>query len=236
MSSDIFYHRGSMGDIIYSLPTILSCGGGGLVLGKDDQYNFLKDLLIIQDYINFVIPLKYWKHWNNITKNLDQFRPIHRKNPTKHLAQCHLDIYKMTYDLSQPWINNIKPKHINKIIINRTPRYHDKQLLDWSLLESYHKDCTFIGLESEYKLFLELYEIPIDYYKCSSGLEMAQIIKGSDLFVGNQSLAFSIAEGLKVNRCLEVYYKMPNCMPQNSNGYVDNQINLQLDTYIKRML
>ena len=56
-------------------------------------------------------------------------------------------------------------------------------------------------------------EIPnLEFYDCKEFLEMAQIIKSSKFFLGNLSLGFHIAEGLKVPRLLEgspidvVYY------------------------------
>jgi hypothetical protein len=57
---------------------------------------------------------------------------------------------------------------------------------------------------------------------------MASIIKGSKLFIGNQSLGFAIAEGLKVARILEVFYGKNNCHPQSENGHVGNSINLEM--------
>ena len=48
---------------------------------------------------------------------------------------------------------------------------------------------------------------------------MTQIIAGSKLFVGNQSFAFSVAEGLKHPRVLEVYYQANNCQPHGNDGY-----------------
>ena len=50
-------------------------------------------------------------------------------------------------------------------------------------------------------------------------LELAGIIAGCKLFIGNQSFPFSIAEGLKVPRILEVYYKAANVIPEGENAH-----------------
>ncbi len=50
-------------------------------------------------------------------------------------------------------------------------------------------------------------------------LELAAVIAGSKLFIGNQSFPFSIAEGLKATRLLEVYHRIPNVIPEGKNGY-----------------
>lgn len=48
---------------------------------------------------------------------------------------------------------------------------------------------------------------------------LAALISGSRLFIGNQSFPFAIAEALKVNRLLEVYYNVPNVIVAGRNGY-----------------
>ncbi len=58
-----------------------------------------------------------------------------------------------------------------------------------------------------------------DLSQVSDFLQLAQLIAGSRLFIGNQSLPFAIAEALKVNRLLEVYYKAPNVAVSGRNGY-----------------
>ena len=63
-------------------------------------------------------------------------------------------------------------------------------------------------------------QIPaLQFYKVNNFLEMATIIAGSKLFIGNQSFPFSLAEGLKANRLLEVYFQCPNVIPTGNNGF-----------------
>ena len=45
------------------------------------------------------------------------------------------------------------------------------------------------------------------------------MISGGKLFIGNQSFPFSVAEGLKVVRLLEVYHRSPNVIPEGQHGY-----------------
>jgi hypothetical protein len=45
----------------------------------------------------------------------------------------------------------------------------------------------------------------------STLLQIARVIAGSRLFVGNQSCPAAIAEGLKHSMILEVYRDLPNC-------------------------
>jgi len=48
---------------------------------------------------------------------------------------------------------------------------------------------------------------------------MASKISACDLFIGNQSMPFAIAEGLKVRRILEVAPAVPNVIPEGGEFY-----------------
>jgi hypothetical protein len=214
----LFHHRGSMGDIIYSLPTIIAFGGGTLWLNREPFYRHMKSLLELQPYIekvvNIVEPQEYI--------NLDLFRPLERnlrfQGIIKHLSEYYLIEFKKEYDLSQSWLTAPKLERA-KIVINRTTRYHDKEQLDWTLLKPYQKDILFIGWRGDYRDFSRVSGFKPEFYICKDTLEMASIINGSKLFLGNQSLGFALAEAMKVNRVLEFYNILPNCMPNSSNGY-----------------
>ena len=52
-------------------------------------------------------------------------------------------------------------------------------------------------------------------------MDVAKAIAGCDLFVGNQSFAYSVAEALKKPRVLEVFYAKNNCQPHGPDGYTN---------------
>jgi len=218
-TSLIFHHKGSMGDIIYSLPTIKAFGGGTLWIRKKQHYNTLKRLIQEQPYIDEVI--------NKLPEkrgyvNLDSYRLVERKyykkGSFKHLAECHLEALELKADITAPWLNGVEPERVADIVINRSTRYHDKEDINWELLEG-KTDITFVGLMDEFEQFKHLYNVTASYWECRDAYEMAKVIKGSKLFIGNQSLGFAIAEAMKHPRILEVYHKNANCMPQGENGY-----------------
>jgi len=226
-----FWHSGSLGDIIYSLPAIITLGGGGLYL-KSDHSEILRDLLTRQPYISDVFPSirtrwQYGRAENVVlpdgkkVSNLDRYRHLekmgHLAGRVRHLAQYHLDIFGLEFDLSQSWISEVVSNSITSIIVNRTLRHHDKEEIDWKLLEPYQEVVAFIGNKWEYKEFSKM--LSVQWYQCRDAFEIAQAIKGSKLFIGNQSLCFALAEAMKHPRVLEVCYKRNNCQPQSSNGY-----------------
>lgn len=218
-----FHHRGSLGDIIYSLPTIISFGGGILYLRKQNHFDLLNSILKKQPYIKDVIcetKLKPGEFPIHNYINLNIFRSIHKKNPNTHLAQCHLIAFNKQYDLSKIWLLNIEALHKKNIIVNRTWRYRDK-ILNWNILKSYQNECLFIGTNAEYLIFKKETKLDIDFYWCKDVLEFASIIKGSKLFIGNQSVGFALAESLKHPRILEQYLPLNNCLPHTNNGHLE---------------
>jgi hypothetical protein len=48
---------------------------------------------------------------------------------------------------------------------------------------------------------------------------LASVIKGSELFIGNQSMAYAIAEIIKHPRIVEVCPYANNVIPTGANGY-----------------
>jgi len=237
-NENIFYHRGSRGDIIYALPTILACGGDAILyLRKEEHLKFLYNLLKTQSYIKDVRYKgdveKYGHSWSNGSIiNLSGFAHIAWAKRNQHLVLSHLETQDKEYDLSQAWIDSIEPKYLSDIIIGRTTKYHDKEEIDWTMLEPFKDRCKFVGYAREYKHFIRKYKIDIEFYQVQDGLELAQIIKGSKFFIGNQSVAFAIAEAMKHPRFLEVCYAFNNCQPHGEDGYTyltNNLINEYLN-------
>lgn len=233
-----FLHNGAGGDIIYSLPTIIAMGGGVLYT-KPKFYTMLKRLLGLQPCIeDFRIfedfPIKrsvknfpaYFESKGREIINLDLYRNGDElwtsKGEARHLAQHHLDIFPgiYPYDLLQPWLQGVEPKTVAPIVVNRSRRYHDRQEIDWSLLEPYKDDWIFIGKSIDYRDMAQIVGYWPRQCTCGDALDMAQVIAGSRLFIGNQSLAFALAEAMKhPARVLEVCYAKDNCRPYGIGGH-----------------
>ena len=59
----------------------------------------------------------------------------------------------------------------------------------------------------------------LEMYDCKDLLEMAQIIKSSKFFLGNQSIGFAISETLKCPRLLEASPETPNVQPEGKDAF-----------------
>jgi len=206
----VYLHNGAMGDIIYALP-VLRAQPGVLALTKEKQLEFLYPLLALQSYVTGVTLDRY------LTGAIDlcKYREISQADLSKHLATCHAEAAGVVVDLETPWLEAVEPNPVAKIVVNRTSRYRGD--LDWEVLEPFLADTIFVGTEKERRGFM----FPVRYYLTEDALELACIIAGSSLFIGNQSCAFAIAEALKHPRVLEVSTEKPNCMPHGAEGWAE---------------
>ena len=205
-----FRHRGSLGDIIYSIPCILASGGGKLNLEKKFHYDSLNSLLSVQPNLEI--------GYGREGISLDGFRKINDNK--KHLGQCHAEVLNVTVDLTKEWLFNIDPLKEAEIIVNRSRHYHDRKEIDYSLLRDYKDKILFIGKGDEYRSFRRYFVPEVKHRPCKDGLEIARLIKGSKLFIGNQSFCFSLAEAMKHPRALEICYTYDNCRPSGNNWYI----------------
>ena len=231
-------HNGNAGDIIYSLPIIkklyeitarpislvlkinepLVIGNGyehplGTVILNQKMVDDLVPLLLTQNYISIVSV--YNNH--DIHLDLTLFRKAGFALDKGSIARWSFFTTGITANLGEVWLK-AKPdiKYADHIVLARSSRYNNA-LIDYSFLSRY-KQLIFVGVESEY---LEMKKsIPaLQWRQVNDFLELAAIIAGCKLFIGNQSFPFSLAEGLKVNRLLEVFYQIPNVLPEGNGGY-----------------
>jgi hypothetical protein len=230
-----FKHSGNAGDIIYALPTLKALAKeqkASFYLSIDQPANYkgmmhplgnvmlnkgmvdrLEPLLAAQQYISEV------KVHNGeaIDYDFDWIRRYPFMHNAGSIGRWYFYFFAMNADLGQPWLH-VKPnnKFSNCIVVARSSRYR-QALIDYSFLNDY-PNVVFVGLPDEFEDMKK--SIPtLNYVSVNNFLELAEVIAGSKLFIGNQSFPFSIAEGLKVKRVLEVYIPCPNVIVEGKNGY-----------------
>jgi GT2 family glycosyltransferase len=222
-----FKHSGARGDLIYSLPTIRCLGGGILYISTeplepkyhtthrftDDDVEQFRELLSGQPYLT---DIRKWKG-EEIDYNLDTFRDT----PARSIVEAHLNIFNVrNFDPMTSWLDGISGLPVADVVIQKSLRWNDKEDLSWHLLREYQNRCVFVGFEDEHQRFISATGLMnIQRYECKTYLELARVIKGSRLFIGNQSFGFALAEAMKHPRVLEVYYQMANCSPNGRNGH-----------------
>jgi ADP-heptose:LPS heptosyltransferase len=214
-----FKHSGDLGDIVYSLPTIRKLGGGVLLLditgGADEPacrsqcidkktkfnqvgYEFIAPLLREQAYLQEV------RVWNGeqVDCNLNAFRykftDPNARSKTRNLLDLHLDAFGLPpHDPDEGWLTCGEPVRLDrKIVVCRSPRMQSN--FPWFVVRKFlfRDRAVFIGLPKEHELFEYTFDVAIPYHPTADALEMARVIAGCEMFVGNSTFALSLAIGL----------------------------------------
>jgi len=226
----IFRHSGTFGDLIYSLSVVKKMGGGTFAVHLENiekcvaQYGYRPDevdpmhkgrfrttdfdlirpLLSRQSYLKSVT---VWTGDHDV--DLDRFRGVLFRGFEGNYVQA----YHMTFDLpvteqifNETWLE-ADAKQIAPVVINRTFRYRcPNGTGTWqNLLEQANitHNGVFVGTKDEHEDFEKSTGFSVQYYAVQDFKELADVIAGADLFMGNQSAAYSIAMGLGKASVLE---------------------------------
>jgi hypothetical protein len=234
-------HSGNAGDIIYSLNAVRSASLlhdeqvvlflkldvpiqlhpsfkhplGGVMLNKY-MFDNLKPLLLECEFIYDVLPYTNQK----IDYDFDKFREVGFNLGAGDIKKWYLYAYP---ELQEHYSNDyFFPKIFEKrspqyVVVNRSERYNNGQL-DYSILNQINCQIYFVGTETEYALMKQKVE-KLEYIKHFNFLQLKHFISYADLFIGNQSMCYSIAEQCGANRLLEVYYGCPNVITKGYEMY-----------------
>lgn len=227
-----FKHSGDAGDCIYGMAAIHALNikshlylninppfrntleDGSISLFTKEKTERLIDLLASQPYISKV---KIWEG-EPIDIDLDLFRKFIIGYPAVNICESHLRLLNLPlHHKDKKWLS-VEPKPVAEIVIARSGRYRNNSVWNFDLQKFvYSHNSIFVGHKREFEDF-QRFMPNIPHYETKNLLEVAQIIAGSRIFIGNQSSPFSIAEGLKHNSILEVANYVPNCVFQRNNS------------------
>lgn len=212
----------------------LKDGEGIQVCFNPYMFDMAKPLIEYQSYIK---SLKEWKG-EDTDLNFDLIRSQCFVNlPYGSINRWTWYLYPdMACDLSDKWLEVPKKEDkrtLGKIIINRTERYQN-WLINYFFLKEYGKDVVFAGTPKEYELFKKQWSLDIDYLEVNDFLELAIAINSCKVFVGNQSMAMQIADGVKKDRVLEVCSFAQN-VTGNGAGFYDFFHQNSLEYYVKTL-
>jgi hypothetical protein len=222
-----FKHSGDLGDIIFSLPTVRALGGGILYLDPLGGLNnplvkwadkkqtkltetAIKSLIPVLEQQDYIKGVELWEG-QSVNYDLDLFRKNIKYN---NLSDSHLAAFNLPFTERDPaWLNIKHPRKIHKpTIISRSVRYHGNYSF-WETNLSLLKDqSVFVGLEKEHEIFEYTFNHKVEYYKTPTILDLAEVLAGAELFVGNQGLPHALAESMKVNLINEVYRVYPSAV------------------------
>ena len=247
-----YRHSGCLGDVIYSLPVMQKLGAGELQLIEGGvpaairKYNngpvpAAYENKLSRKEIDMLLPLLHEQSYildvcskfeGEPDVDLDKFRGTVGQSFTGNFLATYFQTFGIQYtddDIIAPWLVVPESKREAKFVISRTLRYRSSKtstIPTWINLlreNSVLDDCVFIGLPDEHKDFEETFNAKVPLYTCTDFLDMAQVIAGCEVFLGNQTFAYSIAQGLGKSTVLETLTWRPllqnECYFPRSNCY-----------------
>lgn len=207
-----FFHSGDIGDIIASLPSVRAIGGGDFFIGdgfaresmRGNRFNAIKPLLEAQPYIRSV-------QWSdacpNGAKDFSTFRhDLIVGESLAHWQARHLGVEIST----EPWLTvPVSDRSKGRAVIARSLRYHSRWHM-WNTILKAHPNALFVGLREEYMHLSSATQVKFEHAPTADLLELASIIAGCKIFIGNQSCPWWIAFALGVPTIQEVFANSPN--------------------------
>lgn len=223
-----FRSSGNLGDVIYSLPTVRALTSEAFYLiqpevlahyGSNVSYHpsgpyrikreFAKQLLPLLKAQSYVKDAKLYEG-ETIDIDLELMRDLKIDFRKGNLPEYYSEAFGVEVDLTSPWLDaEPDDRFRNKVLVSRSHRYRNN--FDYSFL----RDIVFVGLTEEYQDYRQLTDSKPPHFFPTDHLQLSQAIKACKLFIGNQSFAFALAEGLKVPRVLEVAVCSPNVRTEN---------------------
>lgn len=220
--SNIYLHGGDVGDLVYGLCAMKAIGAGELIIhphGVRESFSPEKaeriiPFLSLQPYLKMV---RYSEQPPKGGAQVWDFNPFRQWNWDKRngkvesLCQSHHRIFKLQESgITQPWLRVDEPNSVAPVVIHRSPRYHNVRFPWRDIAQKYRKDAVFVGMPEEHAAWVNEFG-PMPHYPTKDYLELARVIAGAKLFIGNQSCPYAIAEGLKQNAILESFPPAPDC-------------------------
>jgi hypothetical protein len=236
-----FLHSGHIGDVIAFLPSMRALGGGDLVITDHNhqphllmegfKYDSLKPLLEIQPYIHSVT---YEKHPENIDYDVTGFRKYWGQYPI-------IGMQAKTLGIDDPstfrWLDVPPDNRTNgRIMCCRSHRYRNDSFPWAQIVEKYRREIIFVGLYDERGDFISRFG-NVNCLAVNNLLELAQLIEGSSIFIGNQSAPFWIAAGLNHPVIQETHPPLPDSIVRYEDAHysIDGDF-APIDSAIKKAL
>jgi hypothetical protein len=231
---NIYSHAGDAGDIVYACAAIKALGEGVLFISPDNKHphplnsrwtrmggspDFVDNLRPLLEFQPYIWKAQYTHgHPMSCTHDLNRFRIPWGQRTAKDfhsILKLHLDAFNLPMT-NEPWLRSNPVKIPGRpIVVNRTARYHNDKFPWDRLVKKHGHKMVFVGTAQEAELFQGFCpEMKVPFHSTANALELAEVIAGSTLFMGNQSMALAIAHGLGKAVLVEEW-------PQNANTHLE---------------
>ncbi len=216
----VFSSAGDCGDVLYSLPAVKALGGGALRLFPAPYTTSrmtpataesLATLLRCQPY---VADCRFAEHPEGT--DLDAWRRTYRSDLNVADLVC-ASLGVPPHPREEPWLTVPRPRQVARVLLHRSHRYHNWAFPWQKVYEKYGREATVLGTPDEHRDFCAYFG-PLPYVPTPTFLDLAEVIAGCELFVGNQSAPMAVALGLGQRLVQEVCLMIPNCFWERRNA------------------
>lgn len=239
-------HSGDAGDLISGMPAMRALGVSVVyleaatytrVMMTRENWRGLDRILLDQPYIKEV---HEWRnHYTSFNGNDWRMRLMKSLRVGQHKDKSLVDWQLEQFNLplsakDEPWITIKEPATCARVVFNRTGAgrpaghvYHN-DLFPWArVVEKYGKEAAFVGTELEHRVFCAQHGY-VPRIDTKDLYDVARVIAGCELFVGNQSCPYWLAAGMFKPLILEVWKNGPNSLLNRPNAIMawDDTINL----------
>lgn len=215
---------GELGDIIYAIPTLKKLNVKKIVLNINppkykmgrQQADCMKPLL---EHCGFDVEITRGYNPIKVDYVMDEYR-LELAPYNTPLCYAYSTLFNVQIDVEKQFIPPIYGDKAYNVVINSTERYLNPDF-DWDkLLSAVKGDILFLGTDDEYYIFTNRHrKLKVDYKYTRDLVEVVEILSNCNLFIGNQSCIFAIAQGLQIPRIQETCPYVPNCKPAGEFGY-----------------
>jgi len=227
-----FFHGGKIGDCAYSLPAIQAICQKHSSTAKlgipDSLYHNMKDFLKEQPVIEDVFLCTSFDGENAISSNGEEIQVQYNLNLFRkqersydHIVTAHLKAFDVDWDLTHPWLT-VSPLCVADLVVYYSPKHTGTWTKeDYKLIKPYISRSVFLGIGTQQEDFMEHSGLDIPWHKTETFSELAAVISGAKLVIGNTTAPIAVAEGLKKPRILDPHPSYRNCFPIGDNGTLD---------------
>lgn len=184
---------------------------------NDSGYEFLRPLLVIQDYVADVQKWTPEISLDKIDYNLNKFRyAFCDRNIAQMTNQNLMYLHQVACDLKfgwkGPWLQCEKKEFPKKTVIARSCRCQSAHAFFCVYEQQIGAKAYFIGTDLEYAAFCESIKFSPERFQVKNALDAAILLNSSEQIIANSSLFFWIACGLGKSMIHELPIDIPTTL------------------------
>lgn len=228
------FHSGDLGDIIYSLLFAKTLSPVHLLIGPTDRFH-LRDPMTRSKF-DWLYPLLRRQPWikridwspstpSELRYDLNEFRKswFSKANADRHDKQLWAAYQEHfggpALDPTNPWIEaDPAVDTAHPVVIARSTRWRNDRFPWDKIAATYSGRMVFVGFLEEYQDWVSRYGKAAEYRPVVDALDLANIISGAKLFIGNQSFACSLALALGTPTIQETCQFQADCVIPRPNA------------------